>query len=178
MDYDIEIALIMAGGKGKRFGSSMKPFVEICGKPMIFNIINKTRKIFKFTIIAVSANVESFLHILKNKYKDVMLIYTTGIDYSIDIGIILDIIKERPIMIFPSDMPNITEETIKYVIKSTEDIKEDIITITDIHGNPIGISIVKGYNLKKWTNFALDNKNILNINTVEDFEKAKMMCND
>jgi len=176
MNYDI--ALIMAGGKGKRFGSSMKPFVEICKKPMIFNIIDKTIKIFRFTIIAVSPNVENFLYILKNNYKEVMLIYTTGIDYSIDIGIILNAIKKRPIMIFPSDIPNITDETIKYIIKSTENIKNDIITITDSHGNPIGISIIKGHNLNNWTNYSLDNKNLLNINTIEDYEKAKMICND
>ncbi len=177
MTFNIETAIIMAGGKGKRFGSSFKPFTELCGKPMIFNIIDKTRKLFKYNIIAISENVENFLYILKNKYKDILLIYTTGIDYSIDLKIILDIIRKRPIIIFPSDIPFIENKTIEKIILSAKDIEEDLITILNKQGEPIGISIIKGNNLNIWNNLKL-NEDLININTINDLNNARMMCND
>ncbi|AFZ70843.1 GTP:adenosylcobinamide-phosphate guanylyltransferase [Caldisphaera lagunensis DSM 15908] len=177
MVFDADIAIIMAGGKGKRFGSSFKPFIEICGKPMIFNIIDKTKKLFKFNIIAISENVENFLYILKNKYKDLLLIYTTGIDYSIDLKIVLDMIKKRPIIVFPSDIPFIKENTIEEIILLSRGMNEDLITILNKQGEPVGISIIKGNDLNRWTNLKL-NEDLININTKDDLNNAKVICND
>ena len=177
MVFGIETSIIMAGGKGKRFGSSFKPFTELCGKPMIFNIIDKTRKLFKFNIIAISENVENFLYIIKNKYKDILLVYTTGIDYSIDLKILLDVIKNRPIMVFPSDIPFIKDNMIEEIILSAKEMDIDLITVLNKQGEPIGISIIKGNNLNRWTNLKL-NENLININTINDLNNAKVICND
>ncbi|MDP8003237.1 MAG: NTP transferase domain-containing protein, partial [Caldisphaera sp.] len=99
----IPISIIMAGGKGTRFNSSYKPFTKICGKPMIINILEVASYISDFIAIAISENTEKYVDILKN--TNALIIYTPGINYSVDLSILLNIIKKRPILILPSDFP-------------------------------------------------------------------------
>lgn len=172
----IDTAIIMAGGKGERFGSKKKPFVDLCGKPLMFNMIDNIRNLFNFIIIAVSDNVKDYINLIKQR-KDILILYTTGLDYSIDLGLILRIIKRRPIMIFPSDIPFLKENAITKIMKLAENIDKDLITIINNEKKPLGISVVKGDNLDKWDNLEIDEK-FVNINTLKDYYKAKEMCND
>jgi len=177
----IRASLVMAGGKGSRFGSSVKPFLRVCEKSSFLNVIEEALKLSNVIFIAVSNYTASYVkkEIDKSKHKGhILIIYTPGKGYAIDISLALRIIRERPLLVLPADYPFLTEKTIEKFLRLSLTYKEPIISLVR-NGNFTGISLFKKYNYEHWKNINIDGgKEFLNINTPEDLLKARSMCND
>ncbi len=178
----IRASLVMAGGKGSRFGSSVKPFLRVCEKSSFLNVIEGALKLSNVIFIAVSDYTASYAkkEIDKSKYKGghILIIYTSGKGYAIDISLALRIIRERPLLVLPADYPFLTEKTIEKFLRLSSTYEEPIISLVR-NGNFTGISLFKKYNYEHWKNINIDGeKELLNINTPEDLLKARSMCND
>ncbi|MCE4607708.1 MAG: NTP transferase domain-containing protein [Caldisphaeraceae archaeon] len=177
----IRASLIMAGGKGSRFGSSVKPFLRVCEKSPILNVIEEALKLSNIAFIAVSDYTTSYAKeaIDKSKYSGhILMIYTPGKGYAIDISLALGVIRERPLLVLPADYPFLTEKTIEKFLRLSLAYDEPVISLAQ-NGNFTGISLFKGHSYERWKSINIDGgKEFLNINTPEDLSKARSMCND
>ncbi|MFU8653134.1 adenosylcobinamide-phosphate guanylyltransferase [Methanotorris formicicus] len=108
--------LVMAGGKGTRMGYVEKPLVEINGKFMIDYIIETlTQSNIEKIFVAVSKNTPKTEQYLKEKYRDIVLIKTSGNGYVEDLN---EAIKyfSSPFLVVSSDIPTIKPKTINNII--------------------------------------------------------------
>ncbi|EHP87409.1 5'-deoxyadenosylcobinamide phosphate nucleotidyltransferase [Methanotorris formicicus Mc-S-70] len=106
----------MAGGKGTRMGYVEKPLVEINGKFMIDYIIETlTQSNIEKIFVAVSKNTPKTEQYLKEKYRDIVLIKTSGNGYVEDLN---EAIKyfSSPFLVVSSDIPTIKPKTINNII--------------------------------------------------------------
>ncbi|NON62902.1 NTP transferase domain-containing protein [Acidianus sp. RZ1] len=157
-------AIIMAGGKGTRL-SPMKPFLEVCGKPMIQRVYDIAHKFAETVFIATVPSNPVYIEIVKT-FNNVIL--TSGKGYEFDV---IEAINRVgfPVLVFPSDTPFIPDRAI-YTLLACQ---RDICTLFS-RGKYVGISF--------WRKFGDDYEDVVidyeisNVNTKEDLEKINKSC--
>jgi len=179
-------ALVMAGGKGSRMGHVEKPLVEINGKYMIDYVIeallqSNVGEIF----IAVSKNTPKTEQYLKEKYKDIVLIKTSGNGYVEDLN---EAIKyfSSPFLVISSDIPTIKPKTINNIInyylhiKGIDNKVEALCVMVkkdNYPGNPTmeiegyipaGINIISPKSGEQIEEVMVVDEALINVNTWED----------
>lgn len=192
----IKVVLIMAGGKSSRFGFSEKAFLKICNKFMIEHVLELAKKLSKFVVISISKNTPKTLEWCKRNNLD--CIYTSGIEYSIDLQMLINIIKKKPILVLPIDLPFLRIETMKEFLQEATSIRKPVITlcvdkdfflkyqnlnsvaeeVKNLDCIPIGISLINDLGFE-WYNIIMNKfPDFLNINTWSDVIIAERICKE
>jgi bifunctional UDP-N-acetylglucosamine pyrophosphorylase/glucosamine-1-phosphate N-acetyltransferase len=189
------IAVIMAGGLGKRMGSNIsKVLYKVCGVPMIIRIINTLK------YLSYSKNLEKIIIVVgkyKNEIKNVIDNFIDNEDYfpkivyvnqkeTLGTGHALmccndELIKypETDILILSGDVPMLSVDTIKNLV----DVNSDIKIITTIISDPYsyGRIILKDGKFNKIVEEKDCDKNELKILTVNCgiyCIKSKLLCDN
>jgi adenosylcobinamide-phosphate guanylyltransferase len=120
------IASIMCGGKGSRMKypcDPEKPLLLIRGVPMIEYVLNAVVGSRKFSsVLAVTSRYTptTALYLKSHKYYLSRLIdatNTSGVDYSTDLGQLIELLKPSTLFVAPSDMPLLNISTIHEILK-------------------------------------------------------------
>ena len=125
------VALIMAGGKGTRFGGDVeKPLAKLMGKPIIRRVIEAAKESKNIAEIYVA--VTSFAPKTKEEAKkaSVNVIETTGRGYHADMQqAIQEANINGPVLIISSDIPLLTGEFLDEVIDKYEESGKPALTV-------------------------------------------------
>jgi adenosylcobinamide-phosphate guanylyltransferase len=120
------MALVMCGGKGSRLNSISnieKPLLSIAGVPMIEYVINAVVESRKFiSVLAVTSRYTptTLLYLKSHRYYRNKVVDTTstlGVDYSTDLGQLIELLKPSRLFVAPSDMPLLNIGTIHEILK-------------------------------------------------------------
>jgi adenosylcobinamide-phosphate guanylyltransferase len=120
------IASIMCGGKGSRMKykcNTEKPLLLIRGVPMIEYVLNAVVRSRKFSsVLAVTSRYTptTALYLKGHKYylsRIVDATNTSGVDYSTDLGQLIELLKPLTLFVAPSDMPLLNIGTIHEILK-------------------------------------------------------------
>lgn len=120
------IASIMCGGKGSRMKHmcyTEKPLLLIRGVPMIEYVLNAVVGSRKFSaVFAVTSQYTptTALYLKSHKYclsGIVDATNTSGVDYSTDLGQLIDLLKPSTLFVAPSDIPLLNIGTINEILK-------------------------------------------------------------
>ncbi|ARM74943.1 hypothetical protein B6F84_02135 [Acidianus manzaensis] len=161
----------MAGGKGSRLGTSYKPVINICGKPMILWIYDTIRQIvYERNIYIATLRIHNLLPILYKFFSERNFVFTSGIGYEYDI---LEAVRRVgfPVIVLPSDTPFVSLEDLLYLIFSCKSAICNLITKSKY----VGISFWQSLNINDYSNIE-SRKEIINVNTEEDIITAINQC--
>jgi adenosylcobinamide-phosphate guanylyltransferase len=120
------MAIIMCGGKGSRLNSTCyneKPLLSVGGMPMIEYVINAVLGSRKFSsVLAVTSRhtPTTAMYLKSHKYyrnKLVNATSTLGVDYSTDLGELIELLRPSTLFVVPCDVPLLRANTIHEILK-------------------------------------------------------------
>jgi adenosylcobinamide-phosphate guanylyltransferase len=125
------VALIMAGGKGTRFGGNTeKPMAQFMGKPLIRRVIEATKESEKIadTIVAVTSFSPKTAR--EAAEASVKVVETDGQGYHADLQQAVQAAKLKcPVLIVSADLPLLTGEFLDEVIEKYEESGKPALTV-------------------------------------------------
>jgi adenosylcobinamide-phosphate guanylyltransferase len=179
-------ALILAGGKGERYGKGEKPLLEILGKPMIQWVSDALEKSMVERIFVVTS---PYTEKTKGwaKERGMEVIETPGKGYVEDLRVVLSKAKlKNSVLLINSDLPLISHSIINGIIEKYEEKGKDALSVwipsslcrkigKKVFGKevPAGINIIRA-DREEQEEYRLILKNIelaFNIDTEEDKKK-------
>ena len=148
------IALIMAGGKGTRFGKDIeKPMAHFMGKPLIRRVIEATKesKRISETVVAVTAISPNTTQ--EAKKASVKVIETDGKGYHEDLQQAVQAANlECPVLIVSADLPLLTGEFLDEIVSKYEEAGKPALTVL------IPEAAFRKYNIKAASPFEYNEK--------------------
>jgi len=125
------VALIMAGGKGTRFGvDTEKPMAQFMGKPLIRRVIEATKESKRIaeTIVAVTSYSPKTAQ--EAAEASVKVIETDGKGYHADLQqAIQDANLKCPVLIVSADLPLLNGEFLNQIISRYEESGKPALTV-------------------------------------------------
>jgi adenosylcobinamide-phosphate guanylyltransferase len=125
------VALIMAGGKGTRFGADTeKPMAQFMGKPLIRRVIEATKESKRIadTIVAVTAYSPKTAQ--EAAEASVKVVETDGRGYHEDLQqAIQDANLKCPVLIVSADLPLLNGEFLDQIISRYEESGKPALTV-------------------------------------------------
>jgi adenosylcobinamide-phosphate guanylyltransferase len=125
------VALIMAGGKGTRFGGDTeKPMAQFNGKPLVRWVIEAVKESERVseTYVAVTANSPKTAQ--EAKKASVKIIETDGRGYHADIKQAVQAAKIKcPVLIVSADLPLLNGEFLDEIIEEYEESGKPALTV-------------------------------------------------
>jgi len=193
------VALIMAGGRGKRFGGEIeKPMIELLGKRLIRRVVEATKasKRISETYVAVTLyNSQTAEEALKASAK---VVETMGQGYHADLQeAILKLNLACPVLTISSDLPLLNGEFLDEIIDKYEKSRKPALTVLvpiencrkhgvyptsfyEYEGNTYavsGINMIDGRRIleeqQQEVVICRKPEAVFNINTPKDLESAK-----
>lgn len=149
------VALIMAGGKGTRFGGDTeKPMAEFLGKTLIRRVIEATEesKRISQTYVAITSNSPRTAEEVKS--SSATLIKTDGNGYHADLQQAVQKAKLNcPVLIISADLPLINGQFLDEIIIKYEKSKKPALTVL------IPEEVIREYGLSSVSLYEFDGKN-------------------
>ena len=125
------VALIMAGGKGTRFGGDTeKPMAQFIGKPLIRRVIEATKESKRIaeTIVAVTSYSPKTAQ--EAAEASVKVVETDGQGYHADLQqAVQDANLKCPVLIISADLPLLTGEFLDEIIAEYEESGKPALTV-------------------------------------------------
>ena len=178
------VALIMAGGKGTRFGKGIeKPMVKLLGKSLIRRVIEATKASKKISEIYVAVTVHN-PHTAEEATKaSAKVIVTEGQGYHADLRqAILTLNLTCPVLTISSDLPLLTGEFLDEIIVRFEESRKPSLTVLvpveqyQKYGlHPTTLEKRKGNHAVSGINI-VDGKLILEEQPQEDLQEEIIIC--
>ncbi|MFC1486320.1 NTP transferase domain-containing protein [Thermoproteota archaeon] len=125
------VALIMAGGKGTRFGGDTeKPMAMFMGKPLINRVIEAAKESKRIERIYVAVTAYSPKTTQEIKNASVRLIETDGKGYHSDLQqAIMDTKLSGPVLIISADLPLLNGKILDEIIEKYEESNKPALTV-------------------------------------------------
>ena len=118
-------ALLLAAGQSTRYGTDNKLLSEYRGKPLIHHVADLVTSISRFSeIAAITGHDAENVSACLSSYKITCYLndqYASGMASSVQLGV-SKLISNDAIMIFPSDMPNLTAQLITELLDAQQSI--------------------------------------------------------
>ncbi|MEM0005759.1 MAG: NTP transferase domain-containing protein [Ignisphaera sp.] len=171
------VCIILAGGKGSRFGSPLKFLSNICGKPLIEKLLNDVEILCEHAVIALSKKTLGASYICAtNKYLSTDCIETSGDDFVKDLVFLLDALP-KPLFMIAADVYVQNREILVDFLRRALEAQEDIITLTidDDREKLIGITFFKK-NCGSWRNISYPKNSVIDVDKVSDLEMVRRLC--
>lgn len=190
------VALIMAGGKGTRMGSSVeKPLVSIDGKTMLERVVEALKAAAGIEEIFVATSPNALRAEELALSLGLKVIRTRGRDYVSDAQQAIRTLVPRVVLVMSADLPLISSTSIDDIIDHYYECgKPSLKVVTSTNGNnydakdgsrgteqrervrPAGINVIDSRHIDE---LVIDEAELLvnseevavNINTLEDLEK-------
>ena len=125
------VALIMAGGRGTRFGGDIeKPMAMFMGKPLIKRVIEAAKESKRIEKIYVAVTAYSPKTTQEIKNTSVRLIETDGKGYHTDLQqAIKDAKLSGPVLIISADLPLLNGKIIDEIVEKYEESNKPALTV-------------------------------------------------
>lgn len=125
------VALIMAGGKGTRFGEDTeKPMAQFMGKPIIRKVIEATKESKRITETIVAVTAYSPKTEKEATQASVKVVETNGQGYHDDLKQAVQIAHLKcPVIIVSADLPLLSGEFLDEIIKKYEEAGKPALTV-------------------------------------------------
>lgn len=170
------VCIILAGGKGSRFGSPLKFLSNICGEPLIEKLLNDIGMLCKYVVMALSRRTLKASYICTT-YFFTDCIETSGEDFVEDLIFLLDALP-KPLFMIAADVYVKHKEILVDFLRRAFEAEEDVITLT-IDGNDqeelVGITLFKK-NRGSWRNISYPKNSIIDVDKVSDLETVRSVC--
>ncbi|PUA33991.1 MAG: hypothetical protein B7O98_00840 [Zestosphaera tikiterensis] len=175
--FKIPVCLIMAGGRGSRYGSPSKVVVNVCGKPLIEHVIDVVKPLCGCVVIAISKHTSGFAVITKLCSRlYVECVETLGEDYVEDLSLLIYSLP-KPTLVVSGDVFTYTSVIEDFTVKALK-TDGDVVTMTILKNGVeelIGISLFKGCG-GSWSNIAYDSSKAIDVDTPSDLEIVERLC--
>ncbi|AKA73406.1 cobalamin biosynthesis protein CobY [Saccharolobus solfataricus] len=159
--------IILAGGRGKRI-TLFKPFLVVCGKPLISWAFDAVNKLSDKVYLGINQSHPLFTIFKHSIFK---IFPTPDISYENDVKYVVESLGP-PILVLPVDIAFINNNIINNLI---ERCAVDMCTLKS-YGSYLGVTYWTGLNFSNYTDIEVKEK-LYNINTWEDYIKANKECN-
>ena len=173
--------LIMAGGRGERIKNPVKFLLPLADSSVLERLITDVQQISDRIWICTT---ESSLPFLKNisMVGKTSLIVGHGNGYHEDLNYALNTIKNVPVFVIPADTVIIDRTLLKFLISCMEKAKSSLVNLKQ-NGEFTGISVFLSTPVNKiqsipFEDVEISGSKIVNINTLEDYERAKRLVSD
>ena len=125
------VALIMAGGRGTRFGGDIeKPMAMFMGKPLIKRVIEAAKESKRIEKIYVAVTAYSPKTTQEIKNTSVRLIETDGKGYHTDLQqAIKDAKLSGPVLIISADLPLLNGKILDEIVEKYEESNKPALTV-------------------------------------------------
>lgn len=193
------IGLVMAGGRSVRLGLDEKPLVPVGGIPMIKRVVTALQGATSVSAVFVAVS----RHTPRTKayaasLGGVGVVETPGEGYHSDLKFAIKRLGRGPFFVVPADLPLLSSEIVERVIAAYQVERSPALTtlaplelfealrlnptsIIEVGGKrlvPCGINIIDGSMIdepyiKEKVYLLDDPRACLNVNTIEDLERAK-----
>jgi adenosylcobinamide-phosphate guanylyltransferase len=193
------VALIMAGGRGKRFGGDTeKPMIKLLGKPLIRRVIEATKASKRISETYVAVTLYNSKTAEEAANSSTKIVETKGNGYHADLRqAILKLKLACPVLTISSDLPLVNGEFLDEIIDKYEKSRKPALTVlvpiencrkhgvhpTSLYeqeGNTYavsGINIIDGQRISEEQEqevvICRKPEAVFNINTPKDLESAK-----
>ena len=158
------VALIMAGGKGTRFGGDTeKPMAQFIGKPLIRRVIEATKESKRIAETYVAVTSYSPKTAQEAAEASVKVVETDGQGYHADLQqAVQDANLKCPVLIISADLPLLNGEFLDEIISKYEESGKPALTvlIPEEAFREYGVSAVSPYEYKGKT-YAVSGINII-----------------
>ena len=136
MDQKERSIVILAAGKGSRMKSEKaKVLHEICGKPMLYHIINEARKISDDVHVVIAHQKERVKEMIESCFDDVGFIVQDTENFPGTGGALKNYTpKYGRVLILNGDMPLVTAEAMERFFTLESDIVMSIFDLEDPNG--------------------------------------------
>jgi len=167
--------LIMAGGKGTRFGDAEKCMSAVNGIPVLENLLNQVSKIAKS--ITVSTTIRHVKTVELCISRGIQVVYTDGNDYVRDLRRSLAEIRRVPVLVLGSDTFFTDMPYFRSLISSSLKENKEIIEFLQ-HKNMTGISIFnripENESSMNYEEVNSERDYVININTKDDLDTVNL----
>lgn len=168
-------ALIMAGGSGKRFGDRLKFLHEIAGKPIIKHVMEFLAMVSVTQYICTRYDEMEYFERIRR--SGVRMILTEGNGYVQDLRSALSIIDMFPVIVMGGDAIILKEKVLIEKLKEYRASRKDSVSFFNEYG-ATGITAIRrkpeSTESLSYENVMLEPGCVMNINTIEDLEKARI----
>ncbi len=165
--------IIMAGGRGTRFGSPLKFLSHICGKSVLEKLLMDSEIVCRYIVLALSKTTLRIKHICTDKYSIIDCIETSGEDFIRDLTLLLDILP-KPLLMIAADVYISDNKILIDFVNRALKTSEDIVTLTiDDNGEKlVGITLFKKPH-GSWRNIIYSKNSVIDIDKVDDLKNVK-----
>ncbi|MGD6933198.1 MAG: NTP transferase domain-containing protein [Candidatus Bathyarchaeia archaeon] len=123
-------ALVMAGGKGTRMGSSQeKPLIKVCDKPVIQYVLDALNNAKKIDTIYVAVTERTPKTAQLMRESNVQIVMTPGQDYVSDMGYATQTLKLGKFLAIAADLPLVTGEILDCIVERYENCGKPALTV-------------------------------------------------
>ncbi len=174
--YESVTCLIMAGGRGSRYGSPNKIVANVCGKPLIRHVIDSIKSVCRDVYIAISKNTSDIAVIRRLCTEEVRCVKTSGEGYVKDLISIMCSLP-KPTLVISGDIfthKDIVEEFVAKALKIGKDVVTMVVSKNGIE-EPVGISLFKSCG-GTWANIVYSSESVVDVDTLKDLEIAESLC--
>ncbi len=169
----IEVAIIMAGGRGSRFGSPAKLTIKVCGESLLSRAIRLGNSTARLVIVATSPYTLDLVR-RHGLPPSASAVETPGAGFPEDLGLLLRTVRPRPLLVLPADVLGLSERGLRSFVEKAAKLPEPVVTAMS-GGEPIGVGLFKGPELEPWTSVELRER-VINVNTEADLNLARSLC--
>ena len=173
LEEAFEVAVIMAGGRGSRLWGPSKPFINVCGRPLLEHALLPALQVSRRALVAVSGDTLRYASSLRLPARASYLM-TDGHGYEHDVNHVLRMVRARPLLLLPGDVVGLTPEMLSYLYRVSDEADEQVLTVKD-GGTYIGVSVFKGHSTEPWRDVEV-NWGVINVNTPAELGEALARC--
>lgn len=195
-------ALVMAGGKGTRMGSSIeKPLLEVCGKTLLERVVTALRRSKAVERIIVVVTAASSATSMKARALGLETIETAGLGYEADMSSAITKLGLGDVLVVSADLPFLTETLVDESVRRYVESRKPALSVMCPTGAyekvgttpsyvfvidgrklaPVGINLINGKRVHEGELeqevLVVDSELIaLNVNSPHELELAQSRC--
>jgi len=169
--------IIMAGGKGTRFGSPAKFLSKVCGESIVERLLKQLESVCCHIMLALSKYTIMNVKNICGNYE-VDCLESSGEDYVKDLATILSAYIKPPVLVLAADIViKNSEILVKFVEKAMTEPVEVVTAVINRSGGvePLGLSLFKSSG-GSWRNIALSPSLVTDVDSVNDLRLAEKVC--
>lgn len=167
--------LIMAGGKGSRFGDAEKCMHDLNGKSILENLIDSLLTLSDFIAVSTTSSHRKTIELCRLKHIKVVI--TDGTDYIHDLRKSIVKINRVPVVVMGSDIYFTDLDKFRDLIASLPDSVKPIVDILQdntFSGISVFCRIPEKEEIMEYCEVNSENIFSLNINTEEELRMLKL----
>ena len=138
----IPTCLVMAGGRGERFGNPCKFLEEVCGEGILPRLLRQLGELCRWVIIALSPHT---LNCARGFCKELPCLVLPGLGYVEDLSIVLPALR-KPALVAAADLVASSQSLQYFIKRSLEVAGRGVSVVTAVRvrlrvEEPVGLSM-------------------------------------